>query len=80
MQVGIFIAKVYDLFAILSDAIDVERKKSSTHLLKEVIDEWDQIFAKDVNLILLKCYRGFVESAGNYLFEKKNQLFLYAIF
>lgn len=37
---------------------------SSTRLLTEVIDEWDQIFAKDINLILLKCFRYFVESTG----------------
>lgn len=61
-----FIAAVYKLFTVLYDFIKSESQKSSTTLLKEVIEEWEQIFAKDVNLILLKCYMRFLQKDGKY--------------
>lgn len=42
--------------------IESERKKSSTKQMIQVVDEWEQVFAKDVNLILLKCFIKFVEA------------------
>lgn len=34
-------------------------------MLSGVIDEWEHLFAKDVNLIVLKCYMKFVGNKGN---------------
>lgn len=47
---------VYELFAALIDFIRSEKQKSSTELLKNMIDEWDSLFAKEVNLVLFKSY------------------------
>lgn len=33
----------------------------------QVIDEWEHVFAKDVNLILLKCFMKFVQANGKLL-------------
>lgn len=42
--------------------IESEREKSSSKQMMQVVDEWEQVFAKDVNLILLKCFIKFVEA------------------
>lgn len=34
--------------------------------MTQVIDEWEHVFAKDVNLILLKCFMRFVQANGKY--------------
>ena len=62
---AIFISAVYKLFRALYDFIHIQRAKSSTPFLDHVIDEWEQIFAKDVNLIVLKCYMRFIQGGGS---------------
>lgn len=64
-KVAVFIASVYRLFCNLSKFIAQEKVKSSTEMLSSVIDEWENLFAKDVNLIVLKCFMKFVNSKGN---------------
>nr|NP_730427.1 listerin E3 ubiquitin protein ligase 1 [Drosophila melanogaster]Q9VW09.2 RecName: Full=E3 ubiquitin-protein ligase listerin; AltName: Full=Listerin E3 ubiquitin protein ligase 1; AltName: Full=RING-type E3 ubiquitin transferase listerin [Drosophila melanogaster]AAF49146.2 listerin E3 ubiquitin protein ligase 1 [Drosophila melanogaster] len=55
-KTSLFIVAVYELFAALIDFIRSEKQKSSTELLKNMIDEWDSLFAKEVNLVLFKSY------------------------
>lgn len=63
-QIAVFIASVYKMFDALSAFIKDERMRSSTTSLTDVIDEWENVFAKDVNLILLKCFMKFVQGSG----------------
>lgn len=65
-QVAVFIVSVYKMFDALAAFIKDERIRSSTKSLSDVIDEWENVFAKDVNLILLKCFMKFVLSSGQY--------------
>lgn len=69
-KVAIFMTAVYKFFTTLYEFIENESDKSSTHLLKEVIEEWEQVFAKDVNLILL---RSFIQFTGKS--SKSHKLF-----
>lgn len=64
LQVAVFIAAVYKMFDALSAFIKDERIRSSSKSLTDVIDEWENVFAKDVNLILLKCFMKFVQGSG----------------
>lgn len=52
------------MFEVFYVFIADERAKSSTQLMSQMIDEWEQVFAKDVNLILLKCFMRFVQANG----------------
>lgn len=50
-----------------------EKIKSSTKVMTDIIEEWEQLFAKDVNLILLKCYIKLVTTQGkNYFLFYQN--------
>lgn len=55
----------------LNQFIVVEKPKSSTEILTKMIDEWEHLFAKDINLILIKCFMIFIQSQGkqNYKFS-----------
>lgn len=64
LQIAVFIASVYKMFDALSAFIKNERIHSSAKSLTDVIDEWENVFAKDVNLILLKCFMKFVQGSG----------------
>lgn len=55
-KVAIFIASVYRCFSAFSKYINEEKTKSSTKMIKNIVEEWEQIFAKDVNLVLLKSF------------------------
>lgn len=52
------------MFEVFYEFIADERAKSSTKVMSQMIDEWEQVFAKDVNLILLKCFMRFVQANG----------------
>ncbi|CAO1404688.1 unnamed protein product [Diamesa hyperborea] len=54
--VGVFIVSVFKLNASLSNFILTEKTKSSTQVMQNIIDEWEDIFARDVNLVLLKSF------------------------
>lgn len=58
------------MFEVFYEFIADERAKSSTRVMKNVIDEWEQVFAKDVNLILLKCFMRFVVQANGKCVDK----------
>lgn len=55
---------IYNLLHCLSTFIAAEKQKSSTEVLTKMIDEWENLFAKDVNLILLKCFINYVQAEG----------------
>lgn len=59
-----FLASVYRMFKALYDFINSEYDKSSTKNLVRVVSEWEHVFAKDVNLILLKCFMKFLQTEG----------------
>uniref|UniRef100_A0A182S985 E3 ubiquitin-protein ligase listerin n=1 Tax=Anopheles maculatus TaxID=74869 RepID=A0A182S985_9DIPT len=63
-NISLFIAALFRLFSVLMQYFTVERKRSSTDLLTNVIEEWDNVFAKDVNLVLLKAFIGIVNALG----------------
>lgn len=52
------------MFEVFYEFIAEERIKSSTRTVAQVIDEWEHVFAKDVNLILLKCFMRFIQANG----------------
>lgn len=52
------------MFQVFSEFIAEEQIKSSSRTMSQVIDEWEHVFAKDVNLILLKCFMRFVQANG----------------
>ncbi|XP_058124895.1 E3 ubiquitin-protein ligase listerin [Anopheles ziemanni] len=59
-NISLFIASIFRLFNGLTLYFGEERKRSSSELLSNVIEEWDNVFAKDVNLVLLRAYVGIV--------------------
>lgn len=63
------------MFEVFSDFIGEERIKSSTRIMTQVIDEWEHVFAKDVNLILLKCFMKFIQANGKFEFIILRKLF-----
>lgn len=64
-KVAVFISAIYRLFRNLSMFLILERTKSPTETLTKIMDEWENVFARDVNLIALKCYMHFVSNEGN---------------
>lgn len=63
-KIAIFTVAVYQLFVSLSEFINDEKIRSSARHLINIIDEWEHVFAKDVNLLLLKCFMKFVQLSG----------------
>ncbi|XP_055373433.1 E3 ubiquitin-protein ligase listerin [Condylostylus longicornis] len=53
-KVSLFTVSVYELFESLSKFIKAEKSKSSTQFLLNIIDEWENVFSKEVNLVLFK--------------------------
>lgn len=52
------------LFARMSELIKVERVRSSTKNISDMIEEWEAVFAKDVHLIMIKSFTYIVEHFG----------------
>lgn len=76
-QISIFIAAIFRLFSAVSKFFEEEKIRSSTELLTNVIEEWDNVFAKDVNLVLLKTYINIVKDIGMMnAYTDTNRLFL----
>lgn len=70
-------ASVYTMFESFYEFINAERVNSSTKVMVQVIDEWEHVFARDVNLILLKFFMKFVQENGLY-FSLNTHSLLYA--
>ncbi|XP_055609013.1 E3 ubiquitin-protein ligase listerin [Uranotaenia lowii] len=62
-NISIFIAAIFRLFSAVSKFFAEEKTKSSTQILVNVIEEWDNVFAKDVNLVLLKTFINIVNDS-----------------
>ncbi|XP_058458780.1 E3 ubiquitin-protein ligase listerin [Malaya genurostris] len=60
-NISMFIAAIFRLFSALTKYFEEEKTKSSTDLLTRVMDEWENVFAKDVNLVLLKTFMNIVK-------------------
>ncbi|EDW69877.1 E3 ubiquitin-protein ligase listerin [Drosophila virilis] len=63
-KTSFFVVAVFQLFASLNSFIRSEKQKSSTELLKNVIDEWESLFARMVNVVLFKSYYKLTHEAG----------------
>ncbi|XP_058829891.1 E3 ubiquitin-protein ligase listerin isoform X2 [Topomyia yanbarensis] len=61
-NISMFIAAIFRLFSAVTQFFDEEKTKSSTDLLTRVIEEWENVFAKDVNLVLLKTFINIVKA------------------
>jgi E3 ubiquitin-protein ligase listerin len=59
-----FIVSIFRLNASLQRFIIAEKTKSSTEALSNMIDEWENVFAKDVNLVLIKSFIYIVKNIG----------------
>ena len=51
-----FSASVFRLFLTMMKFVASEKQKSSTEMLKNVIDEWESLFAREVHLVLFKSF------------------------
>uniref|UniRef100_A0A182LWT0 E3 ubiquitin-protein ligase listerin n=1 Tax=Anopheles culicifacies TaxID=139723 RepID=A0A182LWT0_9DIPT len=76
-NISLFIAALFRLFSGLMQFFAAERKRSSSELLTNVIEEWDNVFAKDVNLVLLKAFIGIVNALDCQ--RKSDQYFIESI-
>uniref|UniRef100_W4VS17 E3 ubiquitin-protein ligase listerin n=1 Tax=Corethrella appendiculata TaxID=1370023 RepID=W4VS17_9DIPT len=70
----IFISSIFKLFSQMCKFICEEKTKSSTELLTNVIEEWENVFAKDCNLVLLKSFINLITNIDNN--GKSNEYFL----
>lgn len=61
------------MFEVFSEFVAEEQIKSSSRTMSQIIDEWEHVFAKDVNLILLKCFMRFVQANGMQFHQKKRK-------
>uniref|UniRef100_A0A182QYR1 E3 ubiquitin-protein ligase listerin n=1 Tax=Anopheles farauti TaxID=69004 RepID=A0A182QYR1_9DIPT len=61
-NISLFIAALFRSFHGLMQYFALERKRSSSELLTNVIEEWDNVFAKDVHLVLLRVFVGIVNA------------------
>ncbi|XP_055909691.1 E3 ubiquitin-protein ligase listerin [Eupeodes corollae] len=63
-KVSIFVAAVFKLHKAFADFIKAEKTKSSTEVLSNVIDEWENLFSPEVNVVLFKSFYNFVSLYG----------------
>lgn len=63
-KVKVFISAIFKLNAAMYKFIVKEKTKSSTQMLQEVIDEWEKVFAKEVNLVLIKSFIHIIKNLG----------------
>lgn len=60
-----FMTAVLELFATLMVFFESERKKSSTQLFCKVIEEWNSVFAREVNTVLLLVLHKLMNPVGD---------------
>lgn len=63
-KVKVFIAAIFRLNASLFNFIVSEKTKSSTEMLQNIIDEWEKVFAREVNLVLIKSFIYIINNLG----------------
>lgn len=59
-----FVVAVMELFSSLMTFFESERQKSSTQLFCKVIEEWNSVFAREVNTVLLLVLNKFLTTSG----------------
>lgn len=62
--VKVFISAIFKLNAALFKFIASEKTKSSTQMLHNIIEEWEKVFAREVNLVLIKSFILIVNHLG----------------
>ncbi|XP_054731911.1 E3 ubiquitin-protein ligase listerin [Anastrepha obliqua] len=60
-KVSLFIINVCSLFVVFEEFITAENNTSSTALVKKTIDEWESLFAKEVNCTIFKSFYGLLQ-------------------
>lgn len=65
-KVRAFIVGIFKLNASFQKFIISEKTKSSTETITNVIDEWEKVFSKDVNLVLIKAFIYIIKNLGEY--------------
>ncbi|XP_055690814.1 LOW QUALITY PROTEIN: E3 ubiquitin-protein ligase listerin [Lutzomyia longipalpis] len=55
-KVAVFIASVYKLFMAMEKFVVLQKTKSSTEALTRIVEEWEDVFARDVHHVLLRAY------------------------
>ena len=65
-KVKVFISAIFKLNAAMFKFITSERTKSSTGMLQNVIDEWEKVFAREVNLVLIKSFIHIIRNLGEF--------------
>lgn len=74
IKVSGFIASVYRLFATMSKFFENESSTSSTEMHAKILDEWNSLFAREVNILLLKGFMNVVSlddftDTGKYILD-----------
>lgn len=72
-RVKVFIAAIFKLNATLFKFIRSEKEKSSTELLKNIIEEWEKVFAREVNLVLIKSFIHIINHLGEFIEIEKDK-------
>lgn len=65
-KVKVFISAIFKLNAAMFKFITSEKTKSSTEMLQNIIDEWEKVFAREVNLVLIKSFIHIIKNLGKY--------------
>uniref|UniRef100_A0A1B0CLG7 Uncharacterized protein n=1 Tax=Lutzomyia longipalpis TaxID=7200 RepID=A0A1B0CLG7_LUTLO len=60
-KVAVFIASVYKLFMAMEKFVVLQKTKSSTEALTRIVEEWEDVFARDVHHVLLRAYVAIVQ-------------------
>ncbi|TDG45249.1 hypothetical protein AWZ03_008311 [Drosophila navojoa] len=55
-KTSFFIVAVFELFLTFSSFVQFEKEKSSTQMLTNMIEEWESLFAREVNVVLFKSF------------------------
>lgn len=63
-HVEIFVTAVFKLNSKLFMFISTEKTKSSTELMTTIVDEWEKVFAREVNLVLIKSFIHIINNLG----------------
>lgn len=63
-KVKVFISAIFKFNAAMFKFITSEKTKSSTQMLQSIIDEWEKVFAREVNLVLIKSFIHIIRNLG----------------
>lgn len=66
-KVKVFIIGIYKLNAALFKFFALEKTRSSTQMLQNLIEEWEKVFAREVNLVLIKSFIHIIKNTGEFM-------------